>query len=129
MTAEGRLAFIKHPSVWDPPDPKLVAHIGATDSKGALLDALGVALQIPEPYGRNWDALDEMLTSLEWTDACSVWIVHDAVPSLLPADLNIYLSILRDANAFWEQRGDRALLGVFPASARATLQGRPELDH
>jgi hypothetical protein len=120
VAAEGRLAFTDDPKECDPPE--LVARIGAADSKAALLEALALALQIPEPHGRNWNALDEMLTSLEWTNARSVWIVHEAVPRLLPPDLDIYLSILRDANAFWEKRGDRSLLGVFPSSAEAELQ-------
>ncbi len=122
MTVDGRFAFMDEPKVFDAAEPTVVARIGQADSKESLLRELAAQLQFPMPYGGNWDALEEMLRRFEWTDARSVLIVHEDVPRLSPGDLDTYLAILRGANAFWQQRGDRSLLAVFPASARAGLQ-------
>lgn len=63
----------------------LVAGIdgAAVQSRDELLDAIAAALEFPDYFGRNWDALDECLRDLAW----------------LPADG--YVLIVRDAGDFW----------------------------
>ena len=55
-----------------------------------LLDALAQAMQFPEYFGRNWDALDECLRDMSW----------------LPA--KGYVLFLRDARRLWQQASDAA---------------------
>lgn len=55
-----------------------------------LLDALAQAMQFPEYFGRNWDALDECLRDMSW----------------LPA--KGYVLFLHDARRLWQQASDVA---------------------
>ena len=55
-----------------------------------LLDALAQAMQFPEYFERNWDALDECLRDMSW----------------LPA--KGYVLFLRDARRLWQQTSDVA---------------------
>jgi RNAse (barnase) inhibitor barstar len=55
-----------------------------------LLDTLAQAMQFPEYFGRNWDALDECLRDMSW----------------LPA--RGYVLFLHDARRLWQQASDVA---------------------
>ncbi len=77
----------------------------------ALFNEIGAALQFPDYFGENWDALDECITDLEWMPA-GWYLVHvDQVECILPddpADFRIFLRILLDAGRAWhdpESRG------------------------
>lgn len=77
----------------------------------ALFNEVGAALQFPDYFGENWDALDECITDLEWLPA-EWYLLHvDQVECILPddpADFRIFLRILLDAGATWrdpEARG------------------------
>ena len=41
----------------------------AVESKQDLMSALSEALELPDYFGGNWDALDEVLRDLAWLDA------------------------------------------------------------
>lgn len=69
----------------------------AISDRHALFDALSRGLNFPSYFGRNWDALDECLSDLEWLDQSRVILIHEAAPRFSRHDLVIYLSILRDA--------------------------------
>ena len=48
-----------------------VAHVGVIDgrdarSEGAFFTAVAGALELPEWFGSNWDALDEVLADRSW---------------------------------------------------------------
>jgi hypothetical protein len=51
--------------------PARVATLDASPVQGDadLLDRLGAAFDAPAYFGRNWDALDEVLLDLEWLGA------------------------------------------------------------
>lgn len=77
-------------------------------TKTALHDEVGAALQFPSYYGENWDALDECITDFSWQPAQRYLIVVTGVESLLPADddsLRIFLEVLVDAAVRWAGRG------------------------
>lgn len=75
-----------------------IARIPSTISDQlALFEALSRGLNFPSYFGRNWDALDECLSDLNWIKQRRVVLIHDAAPHLSRHDLVTYLSILRDA--------------------------------
>lgn len=77
-------------------------------TESALHDEVGAALQFPDYYGENWNAMDECITDLSWLPADRYLIVVTGVESLLLADdaaLRIFLSVLADATGTWAGRG------------------------
>ena len=69
-----------------------------------LLGALGRALDLPDYYGGNWDALEECLNDLSWR-AGPLWLVlHHA--EAIPADqLATLTDIFAEAAAYWADEG------------------------
>jgi RNAse (barnase) inhibitor barstar len=51
---------------------------GVTDDASAF-EALAAAMDFPSEHGRNWDAMDDMLTDMSWSPAPGyVLFVHNA---------------------------------------------------
>lgn len=72
--------------------------------KDELLATLGRALDFPDYYGGNWDALEECLNDLSWRDG-PAWLVirhADAIPGELLAPL---LDIFAEAAETWSGEG------------------------
>ena len=69
-----------------------------------LLTEFARALDFPDYFGHNWDALEECLADLEWLPAKGyILLITDAVQAL-PDDEEEYetfLEILRDAGEAW----------------------------
>ena len=77
-------------------------------TKEAFLDAIGKALDFPDWYGHNWDALADCLTDLSWMAADGYVIVlehADAFASAAPTDFAAALSIFQDAADTWREDG------------------------
>ena len=78
-----------------------------TDKDG-FLDAIGKALDFPDWYGHNWDALADCLTDLSWMAADGYVIVldhADAFARANPTDFATALSIFQDAADTWREDG------------------------
>ena len=57
--------------------------------KASLLKAIGQAMNFPDYYGANWDALEECLTDLSWHEGpLNLLITH---AESIPADLRVTL--------------------------------------
>ena len=81
----------------------------------ALFDVLTEALHLPNYFGRNWDALDEVLGDLSWLAPRRVVIVHADLPELPADQLRVYLDVLRTAVDEWTRRpGAHELVVAFP---------------
>jgi hypothetical protein len=93
-------------------------------TKAELLEALRLALSLPDYFGRNWDALDEVLRDLEWIRERNVILVHSDLP-LQRGDekhLETYLSVLSGAIRAWRERpGAHTLRVSFPSATRAEV--------
>jgi RNAse (barnase) inhibitor barstar len=80
-----------------------------------LFDVLSEALHLPNYFGRNWDALDEVLGDLSWLAPRRVVLVHTDLPELPADQLRVYLDILRTAVDEWTRRpGAHELVVAFP---------------
>ena len=71
-----------------------------------LFDEFARALDFPDYFGHNWDALEECLADFEWLQAKGyILLIHDA-DAVLPEDEEEYetlLEILSDAGEAWSK--------------------------
>jgi RNAse (barnase) inhibitor barstar len=80
-----------------------------------LYDVLTESLHLPNYFGRNWNALDEVLGDLSWIAPRRVVIVHADLPDLPTEELRVYLDVLRTAVDEWTRRpGAHELVVAFP---------------
>lgn len=111
------------------PDPALFRSEGGylgrvpmgVSSKEQLMRALKEALQLPDYFGQNWDALADCLRDLSWFPPGRVSLVHDAVPDLPPKELRMYVDVLAAAVDDWKPRERYELRVVFPERERHLL--------
>jgi RNAse (barnase) inhibitor barstar len=94
----------------------MIANVRAgITSVDELHDVLSEALHLPNYFGRNWDALDEVLGDLSWLAPRRVVIVHADLPELAVEQLRVYLDVLRTAVNEWTRRpGAHELVVAFP---------------
>jgi RNAse (barnase) inhibitor barstar len=88
-----------------------------------LYDVLSEALHLPDYFGRNWDALDEVLGDLSWLAPRRVVLVHADLPDLPVEQLRVYLDVLRTAVDEWTQRpGAHELVVAFPEAQQLEIR-------
>ena len=76
------------------------------EGKPALFESIANALQFPDYFGSNWDALEECLRDLTWLSNGDVILEHQDLPRLGNGGaLPIYLSILKAASEYWATNG------------------------
>lgn len=80
----------------------------AVTDKAGLLDAVAAALDFPDWFGRNWDALEECLVDLSWWPAPGYVVLlenADRLHAAHAADLDTALQIFAGAAESWRQEG------------------------
>ena len=85
------------------------AHIDLHEvsDKAHFLTAVAGALEFPNYFGMNWDALHDCLTDLSWRPAAGYVLLltglrsQDERPDL---DIELALSVFNSAADFWKQR-------------------------
>jgi hypothetical protein len=83
--------------------------------KETLLRNLAAALQFPDWFGHNWDALEDCLADLSWRDAAGfVLLFSDAEPG---DDFGVLTDVLRASAESWAARG-KPFFAVFVDPAR-----------
>jgi len=75
-----------------------------------LYDVLSEALHLPNYFGRNWNALVEVLGDLSWLAPRRVVIVHADLPELPAEQLRVYLDVLRTASTSGGDAQERTIL-------------------
>ncbi len=73
------------------------------DQEG-LLAALGWALEFPDYYGVNWDALEECLTDMSWRPGPIALHIEHA-DALAPELRHTLMDIFADAADAWHEEG------------------------
>jgi RNAse (barnase) inhibitor barstar len=85
-----------------------LAHlVGPVTSKLGALDAIGAALNFPNWYGRNLDALYDCLVDLSWQphgEHVLVWAGHRQLEATDPQGYRAVLAVLDDAATAGEGR-------------------------
>ncbi|HZI11831.1 MAG TPA: barstar family protein [Myxococcus sp.] len=113
-----RFRFVANPMLFRPEG----GHVGripvGVSGKEQLMLVLEEALQLPDYFGRNCDALSDCLRDLSWLPPGLVSMVHDTLPDLSPKDLRIYVEVLATAVGNWQPRKNYALEVIFPESER-----------
>jgi hypothetical protein len=94
--------------------------------KARFLGACAAGLRFPASFGLNWDAFADSLQDFSWRTAKG-YLIHlrhaSSFARAAPEDYATAIEILREAAAFWKQRGtafitlvdDAADLPVFAA--------------
>jgi hypothetical protein len=77
---------------------------GAT-TKSELLTAVARALDFPDWFGGNWDALEDSLGDLSWLPEGGLVVLvegFEGVRTAVPGELDTLLDVLRSAARSWE---------------------------
>jgi RNAse (barnase) inhibitor barstar len=90
-------------------------------SESELFDELSNQLSFPSYFGRNWNALSDLLRDLSWLPQRQVAIVHQDLPQLNRDSLVCYLDVLSDAVADWSSDENHELVVVFPPEVRSAV--------
>ena len=84
--------------------------------KAQLLKNLAAALEFPDWFGHNWDALEDCLTDLSWRETpAHVLLIEEAKPG---DDLGVLIDILRSSAESWAGRGE-PFFAIFVDPGRA----------
>ena len=86
--------------------------LGGVSEKEALLSTIAAALEFPRWFGGNWDALEDCLADLSWSDFEGHVLLIEAAQSLPRDERGILTDILASAAASWKERG-RPFFAVF----------------
>jgi RNAse (barnase) inhibitor barstar len=77
-------------------------------SKEQLLDAFARSLSFSAPFGRNWDALADVLQDLSWRRA-KAYVLHlqhaTVIQAALAAEWQTLLEVLSATAMYWKSRG------------------------
>jgi hypothetical protein len=72
--------------------------------KAEMLAAIARALDFPDWFGGNWDALEDCLTDLSWSDADGHVLLVEGAAQASADDLGVLEDILASAASFWAGR-------------------------
>jgi Barstar (barnase inhibitor) len=73
------------------------------DARHNLFDSMARALGFPDWFGRNWDALEDVLGDLSWRKSDGYVLVFRGYPA--GEELGILLDVLRTSAEYWAGRG------------------------
>jgi RNAse (barnase) inhibitor barstar len=71
--------------------------------KDELLRAIATALEFPDWFGQNWDALEDCLSDLSWRKAAGHALLFDRAK--VDDDFGVLVDVLRSAAEHWAARG------------------------
>ena len=98
-------------------DDDRLEYVPKSLNKSALLSHLSKALNFPDYFGENWDALYDCLSSMQISEP-RVALIHEALPDLDDKNLSIYLNILNDIVKLKKETIDKRtypeLIVIFP---------------
>jgi RNAse (barnase) inhibitor barstar len=75
--------------------------------KAGLLDQVAREMDLPDYFGRNWDALNDCLTDLSWRPAAGYVVLFNdfqRFANVAPADAETARRIFDASAAYWKQK-------------------------
>ena len=85
------------------------------DSKKEFIQAIYDGVKTPFQGSYNWDALYDVLCSMEWLADKKIVVRHLVLPALTGSDPKQYVNVLADAVRHWRLDKRHELLIVFQA--------------
>jgi hypothetical protein len=76
--------------------------VALIDGKTGVIEAIARALDFPEWFGGNWDALEDSLGDLSWRRGAGHVLVFRSYPA--GDDFGVLMDILRSTAEYWAQR-------------------------
>jgi hypothetical protein len=87
-----------------------------------LFKAYRQKLKLPDYFGDNWNALEDVLRDLWWISCYRVIIIHQDLPPLPPESLSIYLDVLSNCVISWKPGEQHQLLVFFPPNVQEAIR-------
>ena len=103
IDADQRERFLRH-GAFPPGFAVAVLDGGEASSRAGFFQELAQSLRFPDYFGRNWDAVYDCLTDLNWLPAAGYVLIFDGFAHFAtdtPEQWGIGLKVLREACAFW----------------------------
>lgn len=106
--------------------------LSAVRGKSDLLANFAKTLNFPAYFDKNWDALDECLSDLEWLDAPGWVLVLSGVSLFAPRDeesLDTTIDVLQSVAEYWSQESKpfwAIVIGDNRTKGLAELEPLPE---
>jgi len=88
---------------------------------GDALRAIAQALQFPEWFGGNWDALEDCLGDLSWRPGDGHVLVFRNWQTLTSDNLGVLIDVLRSSAEYWSGRGKPFFAVLIDPQARLAL--------
>jgi len=89
--------------------------VAVVEASGDLFDDLSRALELPSWFGRNWDALEDVLADLSWRKGDGHVVIFRSYPA--DESLGILVDVLRSSAEYWMGRG-KPFFAVFVDPAK-----------
>jgi RNAse (barnase) inhibitor barstar len=86
--------------------------LAEVSDKEKLFQRLAVALEFPDWFGRNWDALKDCLADLSWHADHGHVLIFENGDNLAAADRKVLVEILQEVAGLWAADG-RPFFAVF----------------
>ena len=77
--------------------------VAVVEASENLFDALSRSLELPGWFGRNWDALEDVLADLSWRKGDGHVVIFRSYPA--DESLGILVDVLRASAEYWMGRG------------------------
>jgi len=93
----------------------------AIDAGTNVLDAMARALDFPDWFGANWDALEDSLSDLAWRKGEGHVLLLRSYPA--GDELGVLIDVLRSAAEYWAGRGKPFFAVFIDPQKRLALAG------
>ncbi len=103
-------------------EKSFVGIISKVDSENELFEGLAKALDFPNYFGKNWNAVNDCLCDFSWIEDKNIALVHTSIADLEDELLIIYIDILIEAINSWKDDSEHNLTIYFDTSDKNRIE-------